>query len=564
MELFFSAKEIWQLAVIKLLFYAFIALGICFYFRFKKPILFVGLISLFSAGSYFFLSLHSQLPWWGLQGDEIFVFAFLEKAASGRFFSDFFYPGLPPFYPPLYFWAAGGLGYLFKLNGVQAGRLGVFLVLFLLPLAVYFWQWLFWRKREEDKLLGWQLVLAPALVMVVAEPAAIIFKPYEFVSAVLIVLWSVFLLDDLFYQTLGRLKIMIYGLTGGLLFLTFYFWFFPIFLALALFKLFCPAKIPYYFGRLAAIALLVIAISLPYTWPLFNSYLAFGSDNWQPAFFIPEDLNLYLPFFNFSIFGLAALAGLSAIIFYWKKARFKALGLLLLSAYVWQLINLLAIIVFQAPFLPQKPFLFFGGAAISMALAFGLAEFINDKIKNQNIMSGLFILGWIILASQLLGGSFMDDPGARKQFLAVKQPLREEYLDLIEGLESIDNLSELTVLSSGLGEVSAFLPLNYYISYNIHFSHPAAGFFDRFYFISNLTAASSAKDFYQKLKMAPLGPIDALLLLKGDGFYPINFWLDKYPLGAGGEELRLSADLINERYFAKIFEDKHFVFYKVK
>ena len=63
---------------------------------------------------------------------------------------------------------------------------------------------------------------------------------------------------------------------------------------------------------------------------------------------------------------------------------------------------------------------------------------------------------------------------------------------------------------------------------------------------------------------SPQEKIDALLLLKGPGFYPINFWLDNYPLGGKVQEVRIPTNLIDEQYFVKLFEDKNFVFYLVK
>src|SRR3989339_775293 len=119
MALILSPLEIWQIAVIRLLFYLFIGLGVLFFFKLKKPVSFVLLIAVFLSLTYYFLIYNSELTWWGLQGDEIFVTAFMQKVASGQFFSDFFYKDLPPFYPPLYFWLIGGLGYLFNLNGIQ-------------------------------------------------------------------------------------------------------------------------------------------------------------------------------------------------------------------------------------------------------------------------------------------------------------------------------------------------------------------------------------------------------------------------------------------------------------
>lgn len=564
MDLVLSPTEIWQLALIKLFFYFFIGLGILLFFKFKKQILFIALIAVFLTATYFVIIQQSELTWWGLQGDEIFVTAFLQKVAAGQFFSDFFYGNLPPFYPPLYFWLVGGLAFLLKLNGIQAAQLGVTLVLFLVPFLVYFWQKRYWQKFKKQTIDEWKLVLAPALIFIVADWSAIILKPYEFISAVLITFWAVFLLQDLYFKNLDQKKLIFYGITGGLLFLTFYFWFFPAILAIVLFKLSTQIKNSYFFGRLALIAVLVILVSLPYTLPLLSSYLSFGAENWQPAFFVPQDLNLYLPFFQFSVFGLVSLIGLLTIIFYWQRPYIKALGLLLLSTYLWQFISLLTITFFQSPFEPAKSFLFLGGAALSIAAAYGLGEFIGDKIKKKSWLPILFILGWILLASQLLGGGYLDNPGVQQQFIIMKQPPRPEFLSLIEKLKGVKDIKDLTILSSGIPQISAYLPLNYYVSYNAHYSHPAANFSQRYYFVSDLAGSTTADDFYQKIINPPFEPIEALLLFKGGTSYPVYFWVDDYPLGGREEVIEIPAGLIDEQYFVKVFEDNNFVFYKIK
>lgn len=557
MDLSLSMTEIWQLAVIKLLFLTFIGLGILFYWKNKKPIFFIGLISFFSAFSYLAIIWQAQVPWWGLVGDEIFVTAFLQKIAGGFFTSDFFYSDLPAFYPPLYFWVLGFFGFIFKLSGVLLSQIGVFVVLLITPFFVYFWQ----RKHFDTPLL---LVLTPALIYIVADWQGIILKPYEFISAVLVVLWSIFLFSDLVNKKIDRHKIIFYGVTGGLLFLTFYFWFFLTIIAAGIFKLLVKVQDKYYYGNLLLIGAIALFIALPFLAPLGLSYIFLGAENWQAAWFLPQDLNLYLPFFELSIFGLVSAIAIASLIYYRHDIYIKATFALLASVYIWQGISLFTILFWDVPFLPAKPFIFFGGAVMSITAAYGIAKFVKEKIKSKEAKIILFVVGWVILATQLLGGNFINQTDVQSRMVAMKQGIRPEFVEVVNKLNSIPGISEATILSSGVAELSAFVPLNYYISYNIHFSHPAANFSQRYYFVESLALAATPEDFYNRIKNAPETQIDALLLLKGEGFYPINFWLDNYPLGGKTHEIRIPADLINDQYFVKLFEDKNFIFLKVK
>ncbi|MDD2807044.1 MAG: arabinofuranosyltransferase [Patescibacteria group bacterium] len=546
----------WQLASLQLLFYLFLIIGLAVYLFFRKPIVFVGLISGFFSLAACFIFTKALLPWWGLNGDELFVFAFLEKAAAGKFFGDFFYSSLPPFYPPLYFWSLGGLAHLLHLSAIQAGFLGVILVLFSTPLLIYFWLVI----RGEKNF--WALIFLPSLIYVVSSWSAIIVKPYEFVSAVLLVFWTIFLIKDIDDRRLNKKSIFFYGLTGGILFLTFYFWFLVILLALAICKLMIKTDLKYYLKNWFFVGIIVFIVSLPFTLPLAISYLNFGAENWQSAWFIEEYLDLYLPFFSWSVFGLVSLIGLISLGWLKDKIESKVLGSILLACYGWQGISLLTIYFWDAPFLPAKPFLFLGGATLSIAASFGLAE-LFEKIKNNKLKFGLFVVGLVLFSSQSIFGPLFS-PEVAYHLTLMKQPLREEYLNLKNNLALVADLRSLTILSSGVPQMSTFFPLDYYVSHNIHFSHPAANFSTRYYFVRNLSQASDAKSFYQDLKNAPLARVDALLLLKGPGYYPINFYVDNYPLGGKAVEIRIPERLIDTQYFVKVFEDKQFVFLRLK
>ena len=554
--IFFTLTEFWQLAALQLLFYLFLVLGIGAYLFWRREFFFVGLVSIIFSLSFLIISFNAILPWWGLTGDEIFIFAFLEKVRSGGIFADFFYSGLPPFYPPFYFWVVGLLAKVFGLTAIKSGFLGVVLILFAVPWLIYFWL----VARGEKNF--WLLVLLPTTVYVVSSWSAIIVKPYEFISAVLLIFWTIFLIKDISERRIDRKSIIFYGLTGGVLFLTFYFWFLIILLALGFCKLAIKTDLGYFFKNWFLVGSVILIVSLPFTLPLVISYLNFGAENWQPAWFIEDYLDLYLPFFDLSIFGATALLGLISLVWLKRKIEIKVLSSILLACYVWQGISLLTIYFWDAPFLPAKPFLFLGGATLSVAAAYGLTT-LAVRFKNESLKAVFFIGIIFLFASQSIFSPWLAQE-IKLHLNLMNKPLREEFQNLKNNLERVSGLEDLTVLSSGTPEMSAFVPLDYYVSYNVHFSHPAANFSTRYYFIRNLSQSFAPDNFYHNLKNSPLGKIDALLLLKGDGYYPINFYIDNYPLGGQAVEIHIPASLIDEQYFVKVFEDKQFVFLKVK
>lgn len=258
------------------------------------------------------------------------------------------------------------------------------------------------------------------------------------------------------------------------------------------------------------------------------------------------------------------MAGLTTIIFYWRRPYVRALGCLLVALYLWHGINMVTIAWFQAPFLPSKPFLFMGGAILMIAAAYGIGQVVTTSVKNPSAQAGLFVVGWVVLGSQLLGGSYLDTPGVSQQLVVMKQELPEETGQLVDHLYGVPGIEGLSVLSSGIPEVSAFLPLNLYVSHNVHFSHPAAHFSERYNFVRLLTGAPTPQAFYQQIKQAPFGPIDGLLLFKSGDQYPVLFQLDSYPTGVAEQQLNIPTRLIDPQYFDTVFEDKHFIFFKVK
>jgi hypothetical protein len=70
-----------------------------------------------------------QKMWWGNNGDETFVGAFLLRVMEGQPFSDFYYAWLPPFYPPLYFWVVGGISSLIAATAITGAKVGIVLTL---------------------------------------------------------------------------------------------------------------------------------------------------------------------------------------------------------------------------------------------------------------------------------------------------------------------------------------------------------------------------------------------------------------------------------------------------
>ena len=91
----YSFETLYILSIAKLIMFFGMAVFLWLIFKGGRPrhysYLFGAVIFLF----YLVLSYTLQKMWWGNNGDEVFIFAFLTKVLHSGFTEDFYYSGLP-------------------------------------------------------------------------------------------------------------------------------------------------------------------------------------------------------------------------------------------------------------------------------------------------------------------------------------------------------------------------------------------------------------------------------------------------------------------------------------
>ena len=241
-ELSLTAIKI--IAESKLLLFALIIL-ILLIIKFKpqKPWLIGLLLSAAISGFYLILAWPLKKMWWGNVGDEIFISSFLNQVLANNPLNDFFYHYLPNFYPPLYFWLTGLISRLFAQNAITAAKFGVAATLFLLFSGLYWWLKIFYQKikNHTDKISTtanpWFWLIVPIIFFWLTNFNDILLKPYEALPALAVSL-LVGMIVQAFNQEVWTKKYYLFlGISGGILFLTYYFWWFlaiPALLAAAL------------------------------------------------------------------------------------------------------------------------------------------------------------------------------------------------------------------------------------------------------------------------------------------------------------------------------------------
>ena len=557
-----ALTDLHQLLLVKFCFFLFILFGAVAVYRRWKPSVFLLGFGVLSAAAYFFLIHGTKLMFWGLTADEVTIAAMYEIFAHGSVFSDFAYSALPPFYPPLWFQGFGLVGRLFNWNGVQIAKVGTMTTLALFPLGLYAIQRLYARYSGA---VGGVLAsfFGAIFVLVVSDWDAVILKPYELVSATLVILWSVCLMSDIHRKTMTKTRVFFYGVGGGVLFLVFYFWFFLAAIGVALFHLFTrPSRKMYV--QFVVIGLIVLIVGSIYWLPLARAYHVSGAENWQLGFFVKDWIATHsVTGGSFSLKAVIFLGGLVSLVCLRKSVYIRSLLSLFVAGYVWQLMGITTLLLFSSPLQESKGFFFWNRTILALGAAYGFAqvyEWLSKKYtftRFHHQTAG--VLGVIFFAPTMLFGTFADTPEVQ-EVRTRAMTLRPGVESLIAYLQGQERFSSRRVLTSGVPEVHAFIPLNTFLYFNQHNSHPAAHFSERLRYVRELALQTNPETFSQMVHQTPFGPIEAFIFYKGvSEKYPVYVVLDNFPNGIREEEIDIPRSLFDPQYFDTVYDNGDFV-----
>jgi hypothetical protein len=542
-----------------LLFLSFLAI---FYFiiKYPKSWIFSLAFSFIFSVFYFILSFPLQTMWWGNNGDELFVLGYLGQNLFSSPFNDFYYHNLPVFYPPLYFWISGFFGKFFAQNAISLAKFGVMSALFIWFIGTFLWTKLYYKSIDVKKRIitsnSWFWVLIPFIFFILMDFNDIILKPYETLPALFLVIYVGLFAEAIKEKKWKKKHFAFFGLTGGVLFLSFYFWWFVAILALFTLAFLSSSKYKNTI-RIAIIGVIMFIFSAPYLIPLVASLLK-GSENWQALCFVHQEFNTFLPFSTLSWKSLILLSGVLGLLLFYNKPFIKANLLLLFFTFLYQFINIVVFIVGGSPIQPAKQFLFLGSATLAVGSAYLVIwlwkRYITDfSLEKRNIIA---IMALILSVTFWPMASFIDDPVVRNQIEKdLKAPRELDFSEKIK--DQVPDYRDRTWLSSGMPVINAYIPLHYYIAHNPHFSHPASIYSERMSTISDLSLASDS-DFVEIIEKTS---INALLLYKNSQHdtYPLFFWQDNFL--NGGKELlvEIPKSGVESLGWKKVYDDKDWV-----
>lgn len=508
-------------------------------------------------------------PWNRFAGDELFTTAFYQRVISDGVGHDFTYRGLPPFYPPLWFYAVGAVSSWFGLTGVGAAKLAGLLATALVPVLA----WWFWRtvRRDSDAVAAGPIfpLLAAVLPFAAVDFPSVLTKPYEFLSAFAVLLWFTVVQRRLSVGVLRWREVLVFGVFPVALFATYYLWLaFVAIAALAFFPWRHPRATFRSLRGWVMLAAVTLAGSAWYWGPLAASYLRHGMENWQPAFFVASDFKFFPPV-EFTPRSLWLWVGLLALIIYRRRPLVRPALQLLAAGYLWQVASFVSTIFGDAPFEAARGFTFLGEVVLAHGAAYGLAVWISSgepaaglahvaAVLRERLVGAArlpsatrFFVAWLALGVSLPFGLWLDQESTITRIVELRQG-SAAVAAFTRYFQEHPAESRLTTLSF-LPALNASVALPQYVSHNQHYSHPAANFSQRLYYLEGLASARTPAEFARRFREEnPFEPIQQLILYPNGDNYELYFWLDNYPNGGREHVVRWPKRLIAEPYFARV------------
>jgi hypothetical protein len=489
---------------------------------------------------------NTDYPLGGTGGNDLRLYIpYVNQLGAHAAYVDAFYRGLPAFCPPLYYWLVGVGARLAGVPGYHALQTGYFAVVFLLPFLTF---WL-WRR------------LAGLWAGVGAAFALLLFldwfknpKAPELLSLLLFIPWWLIWVENAPQARMGtrrgRVIWWIAGaLLGGLIFQLYYYWFFIGGVALLLNWVavwWLRRRSPeagaaadavgvQARGAIAVLAGAALASAI-YWLPFLLSMARSGNFTTLQNRWLAEDkIPLPFPFFDNSLEGLLLAGGLLLLVAGAALRDRRAHGLLrlVLAVYLWAAIG-------YAGMLAGTPLLTFRAYPIvdyvlALAAAAGLvalwqwslpARLGERVLRVWRPLGAAILLACMVYLAQEAVYDYLGQEMLAQARDAAPPAAQLAALDALTGGEYVDRVA---LLGTDYADLLAYRPWNLFVSWVAHYSHPAAGFYDRLGFVQKLAATADTGLFAAALAANRYDTVDALLLFPDGPRWQFRVRDDNFP-----------------------------------
>lgn len=516
----------------------------------------VGLLSVFSTLAVFHTLKNTPYAIPGVNVDGTFITAAITKFATFSTYTDFTYKDLPSFYPPLYFYLLGKAAALLSIEPYRMVKYGLIATVFLIPFITR----MLWAR------LG-SLTLAALMPFVFLVYPVNWEKPAEWLSLVLFLPWWLIFVEGVTSQRIrSRLGwLLTGGIIGGIIFQTYYYWFFiggvSLLTAYLLVRLApCHAASldrTHLWNKLLMLSSAAL-FSAIYWLPLLSSIARAGSiESFQNRLMFQELVPMQIPFMNLTANGAFALGGLVYLAFAFQRDRLAfVLFNLLIAAYLWVGLGYMGIVT-DFPLLNFKTYELIN-YILPVAAVLGLVYLRRDYPaigrQGQTVVATLAV-GVLLFTGQSFVQDFAHHPGLKLTF-ETKYPDR-----LIADFKSTtgNTFTGTTLLSDT--PLPYYLPVYSFLAWDAHYSHPAAHFSQRATFLKQLSSVHDPTLFAAALMNNRYDRIDTIVFDRSKAKDTLSFSYIKnnFPWGYTTETISYAESLFDPRYFS-IHDDGGYLF----
>jgi hypothetical protein len=452
-------------------------LGGAFYFQhqydrwFSVPWVLLNVFVLVSVSMLYFLFRHTHVGLNGWIGDAYFNAAMITKYKYFHTLTDFNYLKLSTSYPALYHYLVGKLAAWWGVESYKAVKTGYYLVYGILSILFF---------MVLKKSVGELTAAAAIFFLFLFFPVDNLFKPYEFITALLFLGWWLAFVecDHVFCWK----RVGLGGALGAFIFATYYYWFFiaiVYLIAVFLAEWGMVGTKAFWIKRKQTIFLLATAAILSsfYWLPLFADFVRYGVVSLQNMWFSEDMAQFNIWADGYLPAQVITLAGMAFILLFSRHRVMQILLKLLLAIAFWTTLHF-AMLYFKTPLVAHKlHYLIYAIGAVGFF--YGLLELIpwSETIK-KNASVALFL--WLML----IGGDRFISLKNHPYYREMSRYRKPHFQQNRHEVEPFKN----KVMLTDRQHINVYIPVHYFLNVNAHFSHPASRFRQRVQFLQDLQA----------------------------------------------------------------------------
>jgi len=457
----------------------------------------------------------------GYGGDQAFRIAMILKFKTFALPGDFYYKGLPPFYPPVLYWLLALIARIASINAYTMMKVGTELVYLCSPIVLF----MIWRKLVTP--IQAAVVTLFSIIFVSFGKAAPLVAPHAFLANSIFIPWWLYYIERVGAPRTTRAHYLTGGLIGALLFMTYYY---PFFIGGFLLMLrllfdrrgaFLAANRTAFSWRSALSILALSAIFSSIFWgPLLWSFVTIGYSSAQQEWHHIGSPGIGFLFLQFGLAGLTYLAALLFAVRRRKSPIFRGFLLLTGTVFIFHLLgSILGAVDKPVNLIKAGEFIALAGGPLIGLTAASFVRRVRWHRPRTLVLPALVLAIFIAMLHQVNG--YAKQPMVHTARTTGVPTFGLDQHEMIERTGS--------VFLTNAEKLFSFYPVYTFFAINQHYSHPAARYNDRLDLLDALQSIHHPYVFNLALRENRYDQVDYFMPGLKDGQWELVAALSNYP-----------------------------------